>query len=297
VVKRRRIRESPFSLLFDSANVFFMFLLVVVMAYPFVYVAVASLSTEGYVTRGEVYLWPRGFTTEPYELVLSDPWIGIGYWNTVKYTVAQTVVTVTCTSLFAYPLSKKRLMARRPILLFVGFTMLFNGGLIPNFLLVKYLGLYNNFWALIVPGAINTFYFFVMRTFFEAQPPDLEEAALMDGAGTLRVFLSVVVPLSRPVFATVALFTAVAQWNAFFGALIYLTDKTLYPLQIHLRNIVVSGSMAARMVKSGEELEEGLVLETIKYATIMVATIPIVVVYPFVQKYFVKGAMIGSIKG
>ncbi|MCC2684969.1 MAG: binding-protein-dependent transport system inner rane component, partial [Paenibacillaceae bacterium] len=193
----------------------------------------------------------------------------------------------------AYPLSKQRLLWRKTILLFIGFTLLFNGGLIPTFLLIKKLGMLNTMWALVIPGAVNTMYLFIMRTFFEGIPEELEDAATMDGCNPFQVLLKIVLPLSVPVMVTIGLFTAVAQWNSFFNSLIYLTDKNMFPLQIHLRNVVISGS--ALFATRGDD-GDVVVLETIKYSTLMVATAPILLIYPFIQKYFVKGALIGSIK-
>jgi putative aldouronate transport system permease protein len=207
--------------------------------------------------------------------------------------VMQVLFTLTFTSLTAYPLSKQRLLWRKTILLFIGFTLLFNGGLIPTFLLIKKLGMLNTMWALVIPGAVNTMYLFIMRTFFEGIPEELEDAATMDGCNPFQVLLKIVLPLSVPVMVTIGLFTAVAQWNSFFNSLIYLTDKNMFPLQIHLRNVVISGS--ALFATRGDD-GDVVVLETIKYSTLMVATAPILLIYPFIQKYFVKGALIGSIK-
>ncbi len=295
--RNRNVKESFGSKLFDVVNVLLMLLLILITLYPFWYVGVASLSNPALVINGDVVLYPKGFTFDAYERVFADDTIWRSYWNTIRYTITQTAFTVFFTALTAYPLSKKRLIARRPLLMAAGFTLLFSGGLIPSFLVVKSLGMYNTMWALIIPGAVNTFYLFIMRTFFEAIPEELEDAATIDGCGSFGTLIRVVMPLSMPVLVTVGLFTAVAQWNAFFGALIYLSDKNLYPLQIFLRNVVISGSAASQAAKQGEGGDEVVIIETIKYATVMVATLPIICVYPFIQKYFIQGAMIGGIKG
>jgi putative aldouronate transport system permease protein len=291
-----KIRDGLTSRMFDWINIVLILLLIIVMVYPFLYVVSASLSNPLAFAKGEVYLLPKGFTLAAYKKLAVDPTIWLSYYNTIVYTIVQTAISLLLTALFAYPLSKKRLVARRKILMFVAFTMLFGGGIIPTFLLVKSLGLLNTIWAIVIPSAINTWYLFIMRSFFMTSiPEDIEEAAFIDGANTLAVLLRIVIPLSMPVFATIGLFTAVAQWNNFFEALIYLTNRELYPLQIHLRNIVISGSsLAEEQVVEGAEEN---VSETIKYAVIMFATLPIMLVYPFIQKYFVQGAMVGGIKG
>ncbi len=288
-----KIRESWGSRSFDIFNVLFMLAMMAVMLYPFVYVASASISNAALVARGDVLLFPKGITFDAYKLVTADPMIWVSYWNTIKYTVLQTLFTVVFTSMLAYPLAKKRLLGRRKLLMLIGFTMLFSGGLIPTFLVVKSLGMLNTTWAMIIPTLINTWYLFIMRTFFEGLPEELEDAATIDGCGSLAILFRIVLPLSLPVIATIGLFTAVGQWNAFFDALIYLNDKSMYPLQILLRNIIIANSAAAQTASS----DEVFIMETVKYATIMFATLPILCVYPFIQKYFVQGSMIGGVKG
>ncbi|OAS19330.1 carbohydrate ABC transporter permease [Paenibacillus oryzisoli] len=290
-----RMKTSYGSKLFDVCNVLLMIALMMLMVYPFLYVFSASISNPSLVVKGEVIMFPKQITLEAYRLVAKDPYIWISYYNTVKYTVLQTLLTLIFTAMLAYPLAKKRLVGRRTIMLLIAFTMLFNGGLIPTFLVVKQLGLINTTWALIIPSLISTWYLFLMRTFFEGIPDELEDAATMDGCSALGVLFRVVLPLSAPIMATVALFTAVGQWNSFFEALIYLSDKQMYPLQIHLRNIVISSSAASQV--SGNQDADVYILETVKYSTIIFATLPILLVYPFIQKYFVQGSMIGGIKG
>lgn len=285
-----KIRESLGSRLFDLFNVLLMILLVVVMVYPMIFVFSASISSNAMVASGQVILWPKAVTWSSYERLVFNPDVWVSYWNTIRYTVVQTALTLVATSMMAYPLAKRWLPGRRPILLMAAFTMLFSGGLIPTFLVVQKLGMLNTIWAIVLPTLISTWYLFIMRTFFEALPQELEDAATIDGCGSLQVLLRIVLPLSMPVMATIGLFTAVNQWNSFFDALIYLNDRSMYPLQIMLRNILVAGTTV-----QGEG--DSLNLETLKYAMIIIATLPILCVYPFIQKYFVQGTMIGGIKG
>lgn len=285
-----KIKESLGSRLFDLFNVFLMILLVVVMVYPMIFVFSASISSNAMVASGQVILWPKAVTWSSYERLVFNPDVWVSYWNTIRYTVVQTALTLVATSMMAYPLAKRWLPGRRPILLMAAFTMLFSGGLIPTFLVVQKLGMLNTIWAIVLPTLISTWYLFIMRTFFEALPQELEDAATIDGCGSFQVLLRIVLPLSMPVMATIGLFTAVNQWNSFFDALIYLNDRSMYPLQIMLRNILVAGTTV-----QGEG--DSLNLETLKYAMIIIATLPILCVYPFIQKYFVQGTMIGGIKG
>lgn len=285
-----KIKKSLGSRVFDVLNILLMVLLIIVMVYPMVYVFSASISNNALVASGEVLLWPKDITFIAYEQLIYNPDLWISYWNTIRYTVTQVVLTLLVTSAMAYPLAKKWLPGRRFILLMAAFTLLFGGGMIPTFLVVQKLGMLDTIWAVVLPSLVSTWYLFIMRTFFEGLPEELEDAATIDGCGSFQVLLRIVLPLSMPVMATIGLFTAVNQWNAFFDALIYLNDRTLYPLQIMLRNILIAGTN----VQGEGDLSH---LETLKYAMIMIATLPILFVYPFIQKYFVQGAMIGSIKG
>lgn len=285
-----KIRESFASRLFDVFNVILMILLVVAMLYPMIFVFSASISSNAMVASGQVILWPKAVTWSSYERLVFNPDLWISYWNTIRFTVVQTALTLIATSAMAYPLAKRWLPGRRSILLMAAFTMLFSGGMIPTFLVVQKLGMLNTIWAIVLPTLISTWYLFIMRTFFEALPQELEDAATIDGCGSFQVLIRIVLPLSMPVMVTIGLFTAVNQWNSFFDALIYLNDRNMYPLQIMLRNILVAGTTV-----QGEG--DSLNLETLKYAMIIIATLPILCVYPFIQKYFVQGTMIGGIKG
>ncbi|ACX63553.1 carbohydrate ABC transporter permease [Paenibacillus sp. Y412MC10] len=283
-------QESFASKLFDVFNVLFMIVLIMVMAYPMVYVFSASISNNAMVASGAVLLWPKKITLIAYEQLIYNPDLWVSYWNTIRYTFLHTLLTLIATSAMAYPLAKRWLPGRRVILLMAAFTLLFSGGMIPTFLIVQKLGMLDTIWAIVLPSLISTWYLFIMRTFFEALPEELEDAAAIDGCGSMQILVRIVLPLSVPVMVTIGLFTAVNQWNSFFSALIYLNDREMYPLQIMMRNILIAGTN----VQGEGDLTH---LETLKYAMIMIGTLPILCVYPFIQKYFVQGTMIGGIKG
>ncbi|WP_145028390.1 carbohydrate ABC transporter permease [Paenibacillus sp. Y412MC10] len=285
-----KIKESFGSKLFDAVNIFLMSILIIVMVYPLVYVFSASISDNAMVMSGRVVLWPKAINLIAYERLLGNPDLWISYWNTIRYTAVQTLLSLAVTSAMAYPLAKKGLPGRPLILFLAAFTLMFGGGMIPTFLVVQNLGLLDTMWAIVLPSLVSTWYLFIMRTFFEGLPEELEDAATIDGCGTMQVFLRIVLPLSLPVLVSIGLFTAVNQWNSFFDALIYLNDRSMYPLQIMLRNIIIAGSNV-----QGEGNTD--YIETLKYAMITIATVPILCVYPFIQKYFVQGTMIGGIKG
>lgn len=279
---------------FDYFNVFFMICLCISMIYPFIYMAAISLSADVFVLQGKVHLWPKGFTTKTYEQVFADERILRSYWNTIVYVVIGTTISLITTSMGAYALSRKNMIWKKQLSFFIVFTMLFNGGMIPTYLVVKGLGLLDTMWAMILPYAISAYNFFVMRTFFNNIPDELEDAGKIDGLNDWGVFWRIAMPLSKPVLATIGLFYAVYIWNNFMGALLYLRDSDLWPLQMILRNIVFQNGFEQDNVTGADTVA---LAESIKYATILVSTIPILCVYPFIQKYFVKGAMLGSVKG
>lgn len=270
--------------------------LVFVTLYPFVYMINVSLSSEYYVLRQEVSFYPKGFTLQYYESVLKDPRILTGYKNTLLYASVGTFIALVLTSMGAYALSKRYLIFRRQIMLAIVFTMLFSGGMIPTYLVIKSLGFLNTMWAIVIPGAISTMHLIVMRTFFEGIPDELEEAGKIDGLTDIGVFIRIIIPLSKAVYAAIGLFVAVGIWNNFYGPLLYLQDQSKHPLQLVLRNLIIEnqiGDEAAAEMAPGMAVQ----IDSLKFATIMVATIPIIMLYPFLQKYFVKGVMIGSVKG
>ncbi|WP_284645993.1 carbohydrate ABC transporter permease [Paenibacillus silviterrae] len=283
--------------LFDAFNVLFMIALSVFTIYPFLYVLAASLSDPAWVVQTRGLIWfPKGFTLEAYKLVFDNPSILTGYTNTIVYVVLGTALNILMTSLGAYALSRQSVMWKNPIMFLIVFTMFFNGGLIPTYLLVENIGLLDTRWALIIPSAMSAFNLIIMRTAFQAVPVSLEESAKLDGAGDFTVLFRIVLPLSMPVVAVMILFYGVAHWNGWFNALIYLRTRELYPLQLILREILITNSTDSMLTGAagGDKMSIG---ETIKYATIIVATVPILFLYPFLQKYFVKGVMIGAIKG
>ncbi|MFD0961073.1 carbohydrate ABC transporter permease [Paenibacillus chungangensis] len=283
--------------IFDGANVFFMFLLSVVTLYPFLYVLFASLSDPAWLVKVRGIIWyPEGATLEAYKLVFQNPSILSGYMNTIIYVVAGTSLNILMTSLGAYALSRQNVMWKNPIMFMIVFTMFFNGGLIPTYLLVENMGLVDSRWALILPTAMSAYNLIIMRTAFQAVPVSLEESAKLDGANDFTVLFRIIMPLSMPVIAVMILFYGVYHWNSWFQALIYIRTRDLYPLQLILREILISNSTDSMLtgIGGGDKMPVG---ETIKYATIIVATVPILCLYPFLQKYFVKGVMIGAIKG
>jgi putative aldouronate transport system permease protein len=280
--------------LFDCLNICVMLLLVFITLYPIYYVAIVSISSGISVSRGEVFFLPHGINWEAYKVVLGDTAIIHAYGNTLLYTVLGTIINLVMTILCAYPLSRNHFYGKKMLTIFVIFTLFFDGGLIPRYIVVHSIGMVNSMWAVLIPTAINVFNMILMRTFFEEIPDALHESATVDGAGEWRVLLQIILPLSMPVMATMLLFYSVAHWNSFFPALIYLNEKSLYPLQIILRNIVVDGDLTNQGADSGTAT---VMLQNIKYAFVIVAILPILAVYPFVQKYFVQGAMLGSVKG
>jgi putative aldouronate transport system permease protein len=295
--RRTRFRESPGERLFGLGTVVFLIALMAVTLYPLLYVLFASLSSPAELTqhRGLLF-WPLDLTFEAYRRVLENPLILTGYRNTLFIVIVGTALNVFMTALGAYALSRRNVLFRTPAMFFIVFTMFFSGGLVPTYLLVgQTLHLQNTLWALIVPGAVQTLNLIIMRTAFQAVPVALEEAARIDGANDWTILFRIYLPLSWPVVAVMILFYGVGHWNSFFSALVYIRERDLYPLQLVLREILISSNVQnmATDVSSGEVLAIG---ETIKYATIIVATLPILLVYPYLQRYFVKGVAVGAIK-
>ena len=291
------MRESQGERLFGLGNVIFMIALMVITLYPLLYVLFASLSNPTQLTshRGLLFA-PLDLTLEAYRRVLENPLILSGYRNTLFIVVVGTALNVFLTALGAYALSRRNVLFKNPAMFFIVFTMFFSGGLIPSYLLVSQtLHMGNTLWALIIPTGVNTLNLIIMRTAFNQVPQSLDEAARMDGASDWTILFRIVIPLSWPVVAVMILFYGVAHWNAFFSALVYIRERDLYPLQLVLREILVSSNVQnmATDVSSGDVQAIG---ETIKYATIIVATLPILFVYPYLQRYFVKGVTIGAIK-
>jgi len=245
-----------------------------------------------------MWLWPKEFTLEAYEKVFKNQAIINGFVNTLKYTVFGTILNVIMTILAAYPLSRRDLKGRGVIMAFIIFTIFFSGGLIPTYLLIRDLGMLDTFWVMIIPNAVAVWNIIIMRTFFQAIPQELEESAKMDGSGNFRILWSIVLPLSFPVIAVMVLFYSVGHWNSYFQALIYLQDENKFPLQLILRQILIQGQTDDMIQATSESfLAQQLSVEGLKYAVLIVANLPMLMLYPFLQRYFVKGVMIGSLKG
>ena len=280
---------------FHVFNYILLTLIGLAAVYPFLYVLFASISEGGAVTSGKVILWPVNITLDAYEQVFKETEIWLSYANTIYYTVFGTIINMVLTIMGAYPLSKKRLMGREFIGFFIAFTMLFSPGMIPFYLNLRDLGLLDTRAAILFAFGITTFNVIIMRSFFQSIPEEIEEAAKVDGASNFQTLWRIVLPLSKPALAAIALFYAVARWNGYFWAMIILQDEKKIPLQVLLNKLVVEMNPTAEMLSMMDASSYSR--ETVIYATIVVAVIPIVVVYPFIQKYFVKGVMIGSIKG
>lgn len=295
-----KIKKSISYRCFTAFNTVFMIFMAIIMLYPMLYVLFASLSnSNALMQHSGLLLAPIEFDTAAYRAVLENPMVWTGYRNTLFILVCGVIINMVMTTIAAFVLSRPGLPGRRQMMLFIMFTMYFGGGLIPTFLTVKSLGLYNNIWALIIPGAISTYNTIIMRTSFEGIPRSLEESAMLDGASYLCVLTRIMIPLSKAVMAVMVLYYAVGHWNSWFNAMIYLREREKYPLQLVLREILIQGDTSAMGGgnESSTSIDQVTIAETIKYATIMVATVPILLIYPFLQKYFVKGVMIGAVKG
>ncbi len=285
--------------IFNVFNIMIMLLLVVIMFYPVWYVLVASFtSSDALISHKGILLCPKGFTVNAYKLMMKNPMIVRGYLNSIFLVVAGVASNIVFTSVAAYVLSRKNVFWNRFIMLMIIFTMYFSGGLIPKYLLIsKTLHLSNTYWALLLPALINTYNLIIMRTSFAALPDSLIESASLDGAGHWRILIRIVVPLSMPVIAVMILYYAVGIWNSWFEASIYIKERTLFPLQLILREILIDNDTTSMTAGSGDASDIMSIAESVKYAVIVFATVPILCVYPFLQKYFVKGIMIGSVKG
>ncbi len=268
----------------------------IVTAYPFIYIVSVSISSPLAVSKGQVLLWPVGFSTYGYKIIFDQPTLWTSYGNTLFYTIVGTVFQMVATVLTAYPLSRRNFCARRFFNFFIVFVMYFSGGLIPTYLIVTKLGFYNSRWVMIIPCLLSSYNVMVCRSAFSAIPEEVMESAAIDGANDIHVLFRIAIHLIIPTLAVLTLYYAVGQWNNFFTALLYLTKAELQPLTILLRRIVISAS--TEFMNDVEKSEaRALVSAQIRYATIVTATLPILTIYPFLQKYFVKGVMLGAVKG
>ena len=282
--------------IFNICNNILMCTLILIMMYPMLYVTFASLSDSSALMRHSgILLFPLQPTFTTYAMVLKNPMIGSGYLNTLIVVISGVALNMVMTSLTAYVLSRKRLAARRFFTFFIVFTMFFSGGMVPVYLTVKQMGLDNSLLALIIPGAMSAYNMIIMRTSMEAIHESLIESACIDGARQIQILLRVVLPLSMPVIAVLILYYAVGHWNSWFNAMLYLRDRSKFPLQLVLREILITNDTAL-MTGNASSQDTNSVAETVQYAVIFIATVPILLVYPFLQKYFVKGVMIGAVK-
>jgi putative aldouronate transport system permease protein len=288
------IRQTPAQKTFSVFNYVFLTLLSLSMLLPFLHIIAGSFSSGIAIMQGRVTVWPVDFTFDNYRAVLLDKEIWRSFGVTVYLTVFGTLLNLIFTSLMAYGLSKRDLKGRKIIIFLVVFSMIFSAPLIPSYLIVKYLGLLNSLWSLMIPGLISAFNLIIMISFFQNISQDLLDSAKMDGCNEYRTLWSVVLPLSLPSLSTIGLFYAVGHWNGYFAALLYIRDQKLFPLQVKLRQLIVE-SDAEQMLQTAALTVQSI--EGIKMASILVATVPILVIYPFIQKHFVKGSMLGSIKG
>lgn len=295
-MKKRKVTR------FDLILTVFALLVLLITVYPLYFVVIASVSEPHLVSTGNVFFVPKGITWEGYHKVLNDLEIWIGYRNTIFYTVFGTVVNLAITLPAAYALSRKRLEGRKLFTMIILFTMFFSGGMIPTYILVKGLHLTDTVWALILPCAASAYNIVVARTYFENSIPiELEEAATIDGCSNFKVFFRIVLPLAAPIVAVMTLFYGISHWNSYFDGMIYLSDRKLFPLQVILREILSVAQTASSQTMSAEDAvtmaEQARIADLVKYVIMIVATAPVMLIYPFVQKYFVKGVMIGSVKG
>jgi putative aldouronate transport system permease protein len=291
-------RRSAVGILFDSFNIVLMMLLSAAFVIPFIHVVFASVSDPVQVLQTVgIMLWPRGFTLKGYLYAFSNRGIYRGFLNTLFYVAAGTTLNVFFTATMAYILSRRGVFWKPVMMFLLVFTMFFSGGLIPFYLQVRHLGLYNSRLAMIVPGLVSVMNMIIMRTSFMDLPESLIDSAKIDGAGHVTILLRIVVPLSKAVLSVIALFYAVGHWNAWFNASIFLQDRIKYPLQLILREILIIDDLSARNDSLMEAMEMDFYRPLVKYATIVIATVPVFCVYPFIQKYFAKGVMIGSLKG
>jgi len=267
--------------------------------YPLWYVIVSSFSSSRAITAGEVSLWPVEFNTRAYLRLFEDGQLFMSMGNTIVITLVGTLLNMVLTILAAYPLSRKRLQGRNMLLMFIIFTMLFTTGIIPNFILVKSLGLMNSYWSLWLPALISTYNMFVMKTFMEGLPEEIEESAAIDGAGDWRILIRIILPLCKPIMAALSLFYAVSWWNSYFNVLLYITKSTLQTLTLKLYQMILQVNQSLLNQGTGSEGVDQIMLtpEGIKAAAIVIAVTPILIMYPFLQKHFVKGVLIGSVKG
>lgn len=286
---------------FGVINAIFIVFITIITLYPLIYVCSASISSPASVTSGRMWLWPTDITLEGYKRILKNSEIWMGYVNTIFYTVVNVAISLAVTLPAAYALTVKSLPGRKFIVFVFSVTMFFSGGMIPLYVVCRNLGLVNTLWAVILPSATSMWYIILTRTFFQSTiPHELEEASEIDGCSVFATFLRIVLPLSAPIIAVMALYFGVGRWNSYFGEMIFLRDRSKFPLQLFLREILIVATFNQENASNADAItmaEQLRIASIIKYATMIVATLPVIAAYPFIQRYFVKGVMIGSIKG
>ena len=295
----KKHRDSRDDRIFYAVNAALLTLVMLVVLYPLIFIVSCSFSSAHAITSGRVILWPVDVTLRGYKAVFDYPTVLRGYLNTFFYNFSGTLINIALTMIAAYPLARPQLPGRKGLMLLFSFTMLFSGGMIPTYILVRGLGMINTVWAMIIPGALSVYNMIITRTFLQTNVPlELLEASQIDGCSDFRYFFSVVLPLSKAVIAVITLYYAVGHWNSYFSAFLYLSEQKLYPLQIVLRDILLANSFDASLIVD-EELaaaKQGLA-DLLKYSLMVVSSLPVIIMYPFVQKYFIQGVLIGSIKG
>jgi putative aldouronate transport system permease protein len=298
VRKSKRIQESRVDRMFLFCIYLLLLTFLAIVVLPLANILASSFSDPLAVSSGQVLFWPVDFSLRGYEVALSDPQIVTGFTNSLLYTTTGTLISVTLTIAIAYPLSRKGLFGRSLVMTIVIFTMLFSGGLIPTYMVVQNLGMLNTPWAMVLPQAIGVWQVVIAATYFRTMIPDeLYEAAQIDGCGDLRFLWRVAIPLAKPMIAVVALMYAIAQWNSYFDALLYLRDEDLYPIQLVLRNILILNTNGNFATDPEIAMERQQLADLLKYSLIVIASVPVLLIYPFVARYFTKGIMIGAIKG
>jgi putative aldouronate transport system permease protein len=294
-----KLKMSVGERLFITINGILMTVICMITIYPFINTLALSFNDGIDANRGRIYLWPRVFSLLNYQQVFKDNSIVNGYFITITRTFLGTAVTLLCTGVLAYALSKNYLIGRKWYIRFCVFCMIFNAGLIPTYMLFRDVGLLNNYLVYILPSAVSTWYMILMKTFFEQLPPDLEEAAMIDGASAMRIFLTIIIPISMPIIATVCIFSSVYQWNAWYDAYMFVTKNTdIHPLQTYLYRVVALSQQQSQNAAEAQLLERMRTnVITIRATTVIITTAPIIFIYALFQKHFIKGVMIGALKG
>lgn len=293
-----RIRQSASDKVFDAVNLLLIILVLIVVVYPLYFIVIASFSDPTLVASGQVVLFPRGINLGGYRMTFQNKDIWRGYANSLFYTVLGTSICLSCTVPAAYALSRRDLVGRGVLMKLITFTMFFSGGLIPSYLLIQKLKIYNTVWALTLPFAVNVYNLIIARSFMiENIPMELHEAAQLDGCGDFKFFFRIVLPLAKPVVCVLLMMYAVEHWNSYFYALIYLKDRELFPLQMILRELLIQTEMVGSMGGDSTVMQMQQIANMLKYCVIIVSSLPLLILYPFIQKYFEKGLTIGAVKG